>query len=233
MTDGREVTLVPNSVNVGITSVALTFSYNGTANSESLINGVIECDESRVDLSTKILTLARIPIEAEIVGTLDAVNPSTVLIALPSTGDGSQSFSTDLDGPMSRVATIENRAVLNGNDLFEIQIEPNGLLLDGMTVRGELVLIDNNGHRWIYELDYTAEVDDASVLDEWRTPGRILGIICLVGAVWIGMGIIDSNRTKSAPQTQSETQSESQPIPYQVHPTEELDPWGRPVDGNE
>lgn len=233
MTDGREVTLVPNSVNVGITSVALTFSYNGTANSESLINGVIECDESRVDLSTKILTLARIPIEAEIVGTLDAVNPSTVLIALPSTGDGSQSFSTDLDGPMSRVATIENRAVLDGNDLFEIKIEPNGLLLDGMTVRGELVLIDNNGHRWIYELDYTAEVDDASVLDEWRTPGRILGIICLVGAVWIGMGIIDSNRTKSAPQTQSETQSESQPIPYQVHPTEELDPWGRPVDGNE
>jgi hypothetical protein len=233
MTDGRDVALVPNSVNVGITFVALTFSYNGTANSESLINGVIECDESRVDLSTKILTLARIPIEAEIVGTLDAVNPSTVLIALPSTGDGSQSFSTDLDGPMSRVATIENRAVLNGNDLFEIQIEPNGLLLDGMTVRGELVLIDNNGHRWTYELDYTAEVDDASVLDEWRTPGRILGIICLVGAVWIGMGIIDSNRTKSAPQTQSETQSDSQPIPFQVHPTEELDPWGRPVDGNE
>ena len=233
MTDGRDVILVPNTVNVGITSVALTFSYNGTANSESLIDGVIECGESRVDLSTKILTLARIPIEAEIVGTLDAVNPSTVLIALPSTGDGSQSFSTDLDGPMSRVATIENRAVLNGNDLFEIQIEPNGLLLDGMKVRGELVLIDNNGHRWSYDLDYTAEVDDASMLDEWRTPGRILGIICLVGAVWIGMGIIDSKRTISAPQTQAETQSDHQAIPFQVHPEEELDAWGRPVDGNE
>lgn len=233
MTDGRDVILVPNTVNVGITSVALTFSYNGTANSESLIDGVIECGESRVDLSTKILTLARIPIEAEIVGTLDAVNPSTVLIALPSTGDGSQSFSTDLDGPMSRVATIENRAVLNGNDLFEIQIEPNGLLLDGMKVRGELVLIDNNGHRWSYDLDYTAEVDDASMLDEWRTPGRILGIICLVGAVWIGMGIIDSKRTISAPQTQAETQSDHQAIPFQVHPEQELDAWGRPVDGNE
>ena len=197
MTDGRSVILVPNTVSVGITSVALSFSYNGTANSESLISGVIECNESRIDLSSKILTLARIPIEAEITGTLDAVNPSTVRIALPSTGDGSQSFSTDLDGPMSRVATIENRAVLNGNDFIEIQIAPNGLLLDGMKVRGELVLIDNNGHRWTYDLDYTAETNDPSTLDTWRTPGRILSIVCLVGAVWVGLGIIESKREKS------------------------------------
>ena len=138
MTDGRSVILVPNTVSVGITSVALSFSYNGTANSESLISGVIECNESRIDLSSKILTLARIPIEAEITGTLDAVNPSTVRIALPSTGDGSQSFSTDLDGPMSRVATIENRAVLNGNDFLEIQIAPNGLLVEIKIVKSKM-----------------------------------------------------------------------------------------------
>ena len=233
MTDGRGVTLVPNIVSVGITSVALSFSYNGTANSESLISGVIECNESRIDLSSKILTLARIPIEAEISGTLDAVNPSTVRIALPSTGDGSQSFSTDLDGPMSRVATIENRAVLNGNDFIEIQIAPNGLLLDGMKVRGELVLIDNNGHRWTYDLDYTAETNDASTLDAWRTPGRILSIVCLVGAVWVGLGIIDSKREKSPDQTQPVEQQNTQPAPIPNRPVEELDPWGRPVDGNE
>lgn len=233
MTDGRDVVLVPNTVSVGITSVALTFSYNGTANSESLISGVIECDESRIDLSSKILTLARIPIEAKIVGTLDAFESSIVRIALPSIGDGSQSFTTDLDGPMSRVATIENRAVLNGNDFFEIQIEPNGLLLDGMTVRGELVLIDNNGHRWTYELDYTAEANDASKLDAWRTPGRILSIICLVGAVWVGMGLIDSKRSKSTVQTQPEEQQKTQPDLTIGNPSEELDPWGRPVDGNE
>ena len=233
MTDGRGVTLVPNTVSVGITSVALSFSYNGTANSESLINGVIECNESRVDLSSKILTLARIPIEAEISGTMDAVNPSTVRIALPSTGDGSQSFSTDLDGPMSRVATIENRAVLNGNDFLEIQIAPNGLLLDGMKVRGELVLIDNNGHRWTYDLDYTAETNDPSTLDAWRTPGRILSIVCLVGAVWVGLGIIESKREKSPDKTQSEEQQNTQPAPIPNRPVEELDPWGRPVDGNE
>ena len=233
MTDGRSVILVPNTVSVGITSVALSFSYNGTANSESLISGVIECNESRIDLSSKILTLARIPIEAEITGTLDAVNPSTVRIALPSTGDGSQSFSTDLDGPMSRVATIENRAVLNGNDFIEIQIAPNGLLLDGMKVRGELVLIDNNGHRWTYDLDYTAETNDASTLDAWRTPGRILSIVCLVGAVWVGLGIIDSKREKSPDQTQPVEQQNTQPAPIPNRPVEELDPWGRPVDGNE
>ncbi len=233
MTDGRSVILVPNTVSVGITSVALSFSYNGTANSESLISGVIECNESRIDLSSKILTLARIPIEAEITGTLDAVNPSTVRIALPSTGDGSQSFSTDLDGPMSRVATIENRAVLNGNDFIEIQIAPNGLLLDGMKVRGELVLIDNNGHRWTYDLDYTAETNDASTLDAWRTPGRILSIVCLVGAVWVGLGIIESKREKSPDKTQSVEQQNTQPAPIPNGPVEELDPWGRPVDGNE
>ena len=233
MTDGRDVVLEPDTVRIGTTSVALTFSYNGTTNSESLISGVIECEESRVDLSSKILTLARIPIEAAIVGTLDAVNPSTVRIALPSTGDGSQSFSTDLDGPMSRVATIENRSVLNGNDFIEIQIVPNGLLLDGMKVRGELVLIDNNGHRWTYDLDYTAETNDGSTLDAWRTPGRILSIICLVGAVWVGMGIVDTKRTKSPDQTQLEEQPNAHPAPIPNRPVEELDPWGRPVDGNE
>ena len=164
---------------------------------------------------------------------MDAVNPSTVRIALPSTGDGSQSFSTDLDGPMSRVATIENRAVLNGNDFIEVQIVPNGLLLDGMKVRGELVLIDNNGHRWTYDLDYTAETNDGSTLDAWRTPGRILSIICLVGAVWVGMGIVDSKRTKSPDQTQLEEQPNAHPAPIPNRPVEELDPWGRPVDGNE
>jgi len=123
--------------------------------------------------------------------------------------------------------------VLNGNDFFEIQIEPNGLLLDGMTVRGELVLIDNNGHRWTYELDYTAEANDASKLDAWRTPGRILSIICLVGAVWVGMGLIDSKRSKSTVQTQPEEQQKTQPDLTIGNPSEELDPWGRPVDGNE
>lgn len=187
------------------------------------------CKDSIVNLSTQLLTLSRIPIETNIEGTLHAQKTSTILIPVPSNGQGTQSFTVDLDGPMSRVGTIENRFVLDGDDNLEIAIEPNGLLVDGMKVKGDLILIDTNGHRWTFTLDYTAELDENSALDAWRTPGRILSIICLVGAVWVGMGMLEWK--KQSPKDTQNHDSEVEQQPKQ--PVEELDPWGRPVDGNE
>ena len=229
LTDGRTVTLEPANLTIGMNSIDLTFSSNGTANSESRIEGELACEDSVVDLSTQVLTLSRIPIETKIEGTLHAQQASTILISIPSNGQGTQSFTIDLDGPMSRVGTIENRFILDGDDELEIAINPNGLLLDGMKVKGDLILIDTNGHRWTYTLDFTAELDETSTFDAWRTPGRILSIICLVGAVWVAMGMMEWKKKESNSVQNHGTVVEQQP---EVQPVE-FDPWGRPVDGNE
>ncbi len=229
LTDGRTVTLDPANLTIGMNSIDLTFSSNGTANSESRIEGKLACEESVIDLSTQVLTLSRIPIETQIEGTLHARDASTILISIPSDGRGTQSFTIDLDGPMSRVGTIENRFILDGDDELEIAINPNGLLLDGMKVKGDLILIDTNGHRWTYTLDFTAELDETSTFDAWRTPGRILSIICLVGAVWVGMGMVEWKNKESNSEPNHDTVIDQQP---EVQPVE-FDPWGRPVDGNE
>ena len=229
LTDGRTVTLEPANLTIGMNSIDLTFSSNGTANSESRIEGELACEDSVVDLSTQVLTLSRIPIETQIEGTLHAQQASTILISIPSNGQGTQSFTIDLDGPMSRVGTIENRFILDGDDELEIAINPNGLLLDGMKVKGDLILIDTNGHRWTYTLDFTAELDETSTFDAWRTPGRILSIICLVGAVWVAMGMMEWKKKESNSVQNHDTVVEQQP---EVQPVE-FDPWGRPVDGNE
>ena len=229
LTDGRTVTLDPANLTIGMNSIDLTFSSNGTANSESRIEGKLACEESVIDLSTQVLTLSRIPIETQIEGTLHARDASTILISIPSDGRGTQSFTIDLDGPMSRVGTIENRFILDGDDELEIAINPNGLLLDGMKVKGDLILIDTNGHRWTYTLDFTAELDETSTFDAWRTPGRILSIICLVGAVWVGMGMVEWKNKETNSEPNHDTVIDQQP---EVQPVE-FDPWGRPVDGNE
>ena len=128
---------------------------------------------------------------------------------------------------MSRVATIEDRITLQGEDSVVLNINPNGLLEQGMRVHGELVLIDTNGHRWMYELDYTAQTE-ATTLDEWRTPGRILGIVCLIGVLWVLLGLVEKKKqtTEHAPTNDSAVTPQN----GDVTPQESTDPWGRPVD---
>ncbi len=229
LTDGRGIVLEPRNLTPGTTDVSLQFGWNGTANSESILQGTITCGIGTLDLSTKVLTLARIPVENLVTGTLLTNQKSTIMLPIESTGTGSQSFTLDLDGPMSRVATIEDRITLTGEDELEVQIAPNNLLENGMRVRGELVLIDSNGHRWMYELEFTAQTEEPSSLEEWRTPGRILGLVGLVAAVWVLLGMTErKKKPKPSP--------DGEPNPVVAHETESKvfeeiqDPWGRPVD---
>jgi hypothetical protein len=214
-------------LSVGVQSVAIEFGWNGTPNSESILEGTIQCGTELLDLSTTVLTLARIPVEATVVGTMPAYSESVLNIPIESIGDGSQSFTVDLDGPMSRVATIEDRITLQGEDTIVLEINPNALFEQGMRVHGELVLIDTNGHRWMYELDYTAQTE-ATTLEEWRTPGRILGIVCMVGVLWVLLGLMERKKQPAAHVPENE--SAVTPLNRDQVPQESTDPWGRPVD---
>ena len=73
------------------------FAWNGTANSESILEGVIECGLGKLDLSTSLLTLARIPTPTTVSGTMAVDGASQVVIPIASIGEGEQSFTLDLD----------------------------------------------------------------------------------------------------------------------------------------
>ena len=156
VSDGRTFIEQETQLTQGTTNVQLQFSSTGTANAEAIIEGEMSCGDDRMHINTKTLTLGRIPIEATDSGTLQAFSPSTLVIPVESLGSSEQSFTVELDGPMSRIGEVDNRIDLSGNDSIEIQIEPNGLLQDRMSVNGEIVLISQSGHRWTIHLEYSA-----------------------------------------------------------------------------
>tara|TARA_B110000459_G_C16623511_1_gene503346 strand:- start:1093 stop:3207 length:2115 start_codon:yes stop_codon:yes gene_type:complete len=228
LTDGRTITLHPATVEAGETDVELRFGWNGTPNSEVVLEGILTCGSGSLDLSTRLLTLARIPHVSTTIGTMPWTDSGMISIPIESRGNGTQSFTLDLDGPMARVGTVEDRIILDGNDELRITIDPNGLLQEGMKVRGELVLIDGNGHRWTYDLDFIAQDKETSTLDAWRTPGRLLSAVCLVGAVWVLLGFLE--RKKKPAQTPQMTGEAIPSQPAVEAFTGDTDPWGRPVD---
>jgi hypothetical protein len=81
----------------------------------------------------------------------------------------------------------------------------------------------------MYGLEFTAETEQPSTLEEWRTPGRILGLVGLVAAVWVLLGMTERKK-KPKPSPDVEQNPE---IAHgnEQHASEEIhDPWGRPVD---
>ncbi|MBT6527731.1 MAG: hypothetical protein HOM04_04370 [Euryarchaeota archaeon] len=227
VSDGRTFIEQETQLTQGITNIQLQFSSTGTANAEAVIEGEMSCGDDIMHIKTKTLTLGRIPIEATDSGTLQAFSPSTLVIPIESLGSSEQSFTVELDGPMSRIGEVDNRIDISGNDSIEIQIEPNGLLQDRMSVNGEIVLISQSGHRWTIHLEYSAIDGERSTFDEWRTPGRLLGCAGLISAIWVLFAMMDT-RPNSRPK-QSQSNIETEPFDATLEQNE-TDAWGREID---
>jgi len=226
LSDGREFINESFPIEVGVNEIELQYSSQSTVNSVASLEGFIHCNNDSIFLKTQILTLGRIPIESKNIGTLGAFEPSSVEIPLPSLGNTSQSFTVELDGPLSRIGSISNQLTLDGNDIITLQIEPNGLLEDRMAVKGELILISQSGHRWTMELEYTAVDDERSTLEEWRTPGKLLGSAGIICILWISIGMFERN--KKSIQVQQIAQIAQQDI--EIHHDQDTDAWGRSID---
>ena len=227
VSDGRSFIEQETQLPQGTTALQLQFTSTGTANAEAVIEGEMSCGDDVMHIKTKTLTLGRIPIEAIETGTLQAFNPSTLTIPIESLGSSEQTFTVELDGPMSRIGEVDNRVDLSGNDSIEIQIDPNGLLQDRMSVNGEIVLISQSGHRWTIHLEYSAFDGERSTFDEWRTPGRLLGCAGLISAVWVLFAMIDK-RPKSKPK---QSQEDAETVQFvTTFEQNETDAWGREID---
>lgn len=226
LSDGRMFINESFLVDGGSNEIELQYSSISTVNALSTLEGFIYCGDDSLYLKTQILTLGRIPLEDTLSGTLPAFGPSTLEIPVTSLGNSSQSFTVQLDGPLSRIGTVSNQIILDGNDKAFLDIEPNGLLEDRMSVKGELILISQSGHRWTIELEYTALDDEASLLDEWREPGKLLGSAGIICVLWILVGMYEGSKKSKRTHT-NQSIEKAQVVKEVVNNT---DAWGRSLD---
>jgi len=212
--DGRAVTFVSN----GDESM-LRFSSSGTPNSIVRILGTVTCGERSVDLDYDVRILNRIP---NLAAFTDSVHPTTstsLSVPLDSTGDGDQLLSVSLNGPLARVAmTAETVNMASGS--LELDIDPNGLLVENMLIKGEIVLSTTEGLSWTLPVELVAESREAG----WRTylpePHQVFAGLLLLMAL-----SMMAQRVTKEPEVESKTDA------YPQTPmTDELDAWGRPLD---
>ncbi len=228
--DGRILLTNTTRINIDeVTNVELYFSSPGSSNSESMVSGIIECGESMYDLETKILTISRRPVESSFSSEIDAYTSSKIAIPIDSEGNGMQRFSAEVDGALSRIATIESQLDLEGNDEIVVSIDPKGLLAPNMLVKGEIVIFDTSGEKWFIEVELTAQNEDSNGFQKLTTPGRAIGIASILASLWVILGIREKSSSK--PEIDKISIEDNNQGTSQTSITEhELDVWGRPLD---
>lgn len=239
LSDGNQI-LFANSDDAQMTAGTKQFSaiINGTRapQSQSVLSGSISCGSSYFEINTMLLTLGKIPIPSEIIGKIDFEQEQQVIVEIDSMGNFSNSFRVELNGPLSRIAETNDEIILDESSQLIIDIDPKGLLSDGMIVNGEIVLVSFSGHRWEYPVEFVAQ-SDSSELEQWRKPSNLLALAGVLAMLWTILGMRDTiNKKKNstlneANNTQdNDSKSEQMSIVSIEENPPQLDPWGRLID---
>ncbi len=212
---------------------------NGTRNpqTQSILSGSISCGTSYFEINTIILTLGKIPITSEITGTIDSNKQQQISINIDSDGNFSNSFRVEITGPLSRIAEAREEITLDESSELIVNIDPNGLLSDGMIVNGEIVLVSFSGHRWEYPVEFIAQSDSSQLEQQWRRPSNMLAIAGILAMLWTLLSMRDT-RTKSASTIAIEVtgkiidgaNGEHQTVILTEENHQEVDSWGRLMD---
>ena len=204
--------------------VKMNFSRAGTTNSEVTISGTVSCLGTTFDIDTKLLTLARRPIETKFFGEIDAYRFSNIEIPIPTQGEGLQKFEMHLDGPLSRISEVEQQIDLEGEDILVLTIDPKGLLTPNMLVKGQIELIDSIGETWVIDVELKVEDKNSNGFQKLLTPGMTIATAFMLSSIWVVLGMRE-NKNKN----QEIEQMENTTI-VQLEKPVELDAWGRRMD---
>jgi len=213
--DGRGVTFISNG-----DDSTLQFTSSGTPNSIVRIVGSVTCDGKSVDLDYSVRILNRIPVITSFTDSVHPTEETTLGFPLDSTGEGNQILSVALTGPLARVATTPETVDIAAGSI-DLSIEPNGLLVENMLIRGEIVLSTTEGLSWTLPVELVAESSE----EGWRMylpePHHVLAaLLLLMSFSMIGTQLrSEASSVQSVPSIQPQT-------PLKV----ELDAWGRPLD---
>jgi M6 family metalloprotease-like protein len=224
--DGRGISIVQNSLDSN--EFYLQFTQGGMANSLTIVEGNIQCDnDGSYHIIYPVLTLNRIPIEASFKADISSVEPSKISVPIASLGENIQRISVEIEGPLSRIAEADDFVLLSTNGSYELNIQPNGLLSDNMLVRGALILSTEEGGEWVILVELSASDEDDMLLSEWRTPGRVLGIAGMLIGIYLVLGL---RQNKPPRESKDDQPKPTNQIEQEEIPSDNVDPWGRPVD---
>ena len=176
--------------NIVVENGEIKFSSPGIKGVVGLITGTISCSEGTpVDIRHEFEVLGNIPIETSFEGNIPAVIVSTIEIPVEFEGDDSQMWLVGVDGALSRIATTDVNQELSDGSTIILEINPAGLLVDGMYVKGEVVLASDSGHKYHIEIELTAGGQEESTFEEWTSPAKLIPIALGLAAIWVALGI--------------------------------------------
>jgi len=239
LSDGNRI-FFANPSDAQMTAGTKQFSaiINGTRTpqSQSSLTGSISCGSSYFEINTMLLTLGKIPIPSEIFGKIDTNKQQLISLEIDSMGNFSNTFRVEVNGPLSRIAETSDEIFLDESSQLVIDIDPKGLLSDGMIINGEIVLVSFSGHRWEYPVEFVAQ-SDSSEMEQWRQPSNMLALAGALAMLWTILGMRDSiNKNKNLVLIESintpdnDTRSEQINIDSIEEEVPELDSWGRLID---
>ena len=239
LSDGNQISFA-NPSDAQMTAGTKQFSaiIQGTRSpqSQSTLTGSISCGSSYFEINTMLLTLGKIPIPSEIFGKINTNQQQQISVEIDSIGNFSNSFRVEVNGPLSRITETSDEIFLDESSQLVIDIDPKGLLSDGMIINGEIVLVSFSGHRWEYPVEFVAK-SDISEMEQLRQPSNMLALAGALAMLWTILGMRDSiNKKKNlvlieTTNTQDDdTASEQINIVSVEEEVPELDSWGRLID---
>ena len=225
-TDGRLVSIYPNQIQAGIESV-ISVAFNSAAqhNSMTKLVGTISCESEIRDIDIEILSLSILPKNSSFATSIPVTSKTQISIPIDSIGTGSHNFEYKIDGPLSRIAHSEQILRLTeSDDLLIIDIDPNNLLSNNMIVNGVIEISDSNDNLWVVEVVLTAESSAAKSLNDYISPGQMVGLACIFAALWIFLTMKENQpvNIEEIIEKQYYQETDEEKISY--------DAWGRQID---
>lgn len=225
-TDGRLVSIYPNQIQAGIESV-ISVAFNSAAqhNSMTKLVGTISCESEIRDIDIEILSLSILPKNSSFATSIPVTSKTQISIPIDSIGTGSHNFEYKIDGPLSRIAHSEQILRLTESDDFLIiDIDPNNLLSNNMIVNGVIEISDSNDNLWVVEVVLTAESSAAKSLNDYISPGQMVGLACIFAALWIFLTMKENQpvNIEEIIEKQYYQETDEEKISY--------DAWGRQID---
>ncbi len=192
--DGRSIAIIDSTTGVkGETwkQVELSFNRQVSAGKFGLLTGFIGCGNTTWDIATPWSTHFNRVLPSLTQADVSTSKSTDISIELEIEGDGSRTVELFVEGPLSRVATIQESAVIQEGSSITLTVEPNGLLTPGMLARGEVIIVDDLGKVERVDVEVTGEAiaGTADVIRTFRDPASLTLIVCLLVALWVVLGI--------------------------------------------
>jgi hypothetical protein len=239
LSDGNQISFANPSdaqMTAGTKQFSAIIQGTRTPQSQSTLTGSISCGSSYFEINTMLLTLGKIPIPSEIFGKINTDQQQQISVEIDSIGNFSNSFRVEINGPLSRITETSDEIFLDESSQLVIDIDPKGLLSDGMIINGEIVLVSFSGHRWEYPVEFVAK-SDTSEMEKLRQPSNMLALAGALAMLWTILGMRDSiNKKKNLVLIETTNTQDDDTVSEQINivsveeEVPELDSWGRLID---